>query len=174
MLHVVNYDLPSDIDEYVHRIGRTGRCGNLGTATSFYSHDTDAALAGSLVKVLAEVGRHGGVLRLCTAVRTLFAVCLYVYQLMRAYDVTDEYCVSFHRYVMWRVSVSLLNTVPILAIMIHQKLAALFMLHPSIFTRVRELLIGFQDVAFLPSRASFPPHLLKIVVEVKASGPPHV
>lgn len=30
--HVINYDLPSEIDEYVHRIGRTGRVGNIGTA----------------------------------------------------------------------------------------------------------------------------------------------
>jgi ATP-dependent RNA helicase DDX3X len=28
--HVVNYDLPTDIDDYVHRIGRTGRAGNTG------------------------------------------------------------------------------------------------------------------------------------------------
>ena len=28
--HVINFDLPSDIEEYVHRIGRTGRMGNLG------------------------------------------------------------------------------------------------------------------------------------------------
>ena len=34
--------------------------------------------------------------------------------------------------------------------------------------------MGFQDVTFLPSRANFSPHFLKIVVEVKASGPPHV
>ncbi|XP_071607498.1 ATP-dependent RNA helicase DDX3X isoform X1 [Heliangelus exortis] len=33
--HVINFDLPSDIEEYVHRIGRTGRVGNLGLATSF-------------------------------------------------------------------------------------------------------------------------------------------
>ena len=39
--------------------------------------------------------------------------------------------------------------------------------------RVGELLVGFQYAAFLPSGASFPPHFLKIVVEVKASGPPH-
>ncbi|KAM6149272.1 LOW QUALITY PROTEIN: ATP-dependent RNA helicase DDX3X-like [Rhynchocyon petersi] len=31
--HVINFDLPSDIEEYVHRIGRTGRVGNLGYAT---------------------------------------------------------------------------------------------------------------------------------------------
>ena len=29
--HVINFDLPSDIEEYVHRIGRTGRVGNIGT-----------------------------------------------------------------------------------------------------------------------------------------------
>ncbi|XP_039251758.2 ATP-dependent RNA helicase DDX4-like [Styela clava] len=52
--HVINYDLPSEIDEYVHRIGRTGRCGNLGMATSFYCHDKDNTLARSMVKVLAD------------------------------------------------------------------------------------------------------------------------
>ncbi|XP_076440930.1 ATP-dependent RNA helicase DDX4-like [Babylonia areolata] len=52
--HVINYDMPSDIDEYVHRIGRTGRCGNLGKATSFYNHQTDSSLLGHLVRILAE------------------------------------------------------------------------------------------------------------------------
>lgn len=33
--HVINYDLPKEIDSYVHRIGRTGRVGNIGKATSF-------------------------------------------------------------------------------------------------------------------------------------------
>lgn len=55
VMHVVNYDLPSSIDEYVHRIGRTGRCGNLGKATSFFSADTDLPLAASLVRILKEV-----------------------------------------------------------------------------------------------------------------------
>lgn len=32
--HVINFDLPSDIEEYVHRIGRTGRVGNLGKTTT--------------------------------------------------------------------------------------------------------------------------------------------
>ena len=39
---------------------------------------------------------------------------------------------------------------------------------------VEKLQISFQDVVFLPSRASFPPHFLEIVVDVKALGPPHV
>lgn len=53
--HVINYDLPQSIDEYVHRIGRTGRCGNLGKAISFYSNDTDSALAKPLVRILSDV-----------------------------------------------------------------------------------------------------------------------
>ncbi|MFT4264072.1 MAG: DEAD/DEAH box helicase [Nocardioides sp.] len=33
--HVVNYDLPTDVESYVHRIGRTGRAGRSGDAISF-------------------------------------------------------------------------------------------------------------------------------------------
>ena len=36
---VVNYDIPHDPDWYVHRIGRTGRAGNEGTAITFYTAD---------------------------------------------------------------------------------------------------------------------------------------
>ncbi|KAF5048368.1 DEAD-box ATP-dependent RNA helicase CshA [anaerobic digester metagenome] len=32
--HVINYDLPQDLEAYVHRIGRTGRAGRTGTAFS--------------------------------------------------------------------------------------------------------------------------------------------
>lgn len=52
--HVVNYDLPKSIDEYVHRIGRTGRLGNTGRATSFFDIQQDSGLAGDLVRVLAD------------------------------------------------------------------------------------------------------------------------
>ena len=53
--HVINYELPKCIEDYVHRIGRTGRCGNIGRATSFFDPQSDAALARPLVKVLADV-----------------------------------------------------------------------------------------------------------------------
>ncbi|MCD7101716.1 DEAD/DEAH box helicase [Pseudoclavibacter sp. 13-3] len=33
--HVINYDIPSDPESYVHRIGRTGRAGRTGAAISF-------------------------------------------------------------------------------------------------------------------------------------------
>ncbi|XP_077980837.1 ATP-dependent RNA helicase DDX4-like isoform X2 [Glandiceps talaboti] len=52
--HVINYDLPDNIDEYVHRIGRTGRVGNTGKAVSFYAASRDAALARPLVKTLSD------------------------------------------------------------------------------------------------------------------------
>ena len=51
---MVNYDLPKCIDEYVHRIGRTGRLGNTGTATSFFDSKVDTGLAGALVGVLSN------------------------------------------------------------------------------------------------------------------------
>lgn len=54
--HVINYDLPSDIEEYVHRIGRTGRVGNLGIATSFFN-DKNRNLARGLVELLEEVNQ---------------------------------------------------------------------------------------------------------------------
>lgn len=52
--HVINYDLPDEIDDYVHRIGRTGRIGNRGRATSFFDHEQDADLAAGLVKILQQ------------------------------------------------------------------------------------------------------------------------
>lgn len=54
--HVVNYELPKEIGEYVHRIGRTGRCGNRGKATSFFDpeSDVDSTVKPALVKILSD------------------------------------------------------------------------------------------------------------------------
>jgi len=51
--HVINYDLPGDIDDYVHRIGRTGRVGNIGKATSFFN-DKNSNIARPLMKLIQE------------------------------------------------------------------------------------------------------------------------
>ena len=37
--HIVNYDIPHDVDWYVHRIGRTGRAGREGVAVTLYTAD---------------------------------------------------------------------------------------------------------------------------------------
>ncbi|KAG5324307.1 VASA1 helicase, partial [Pseudoatta argentina] len=55
--HVINFDLPKTIDEYVHRIGRTGRVGNRGKATSFFDSSTDMPLTDDLVKILKQAGQ---------------------------------------------------------------------------------------------------------------------
>jgi len=54
--HVINYDMPDDVDEYVHRIGRTGRVGNLGKATSFVDPEGDGDVMPKLVDMLTKVG----------------------------------------------------------------------------------------------------------------------
>ena len=36
--HVINYDVPNSYEEYVHRIGRTGRAGEIGKALTFIEH----------------------------------------------------------------------------------------------------------------------------------------
>jgi superfamily II DNA/RNA helicase len=33
--HVINYNIPDNVEEYVHRIGRAGRMGRAGTAITF-------------------------------------------------------------------------------------------------------------------------------------------
>lgn len=51
--HVINFDLPTDIEEYVHRIGRTGRVGNLGLATSFFN-EKNRNIARELFEIMLE------------------------------------------------------------------------------------------------------------------------
>ncbi len=48
---VVNYDFPGSLEEYVHRVGRTGRASGCGTAWSFFTRNF-AKMAPSLVELL--------------------------------------------------------------------------------------------------------------------------
>ena len=50
---VINFDLPTNIDDYVHRIGRTGRAGNTGAALSFIN-EKNAGVARDLRDLLDE------------------------------------------------------------------------------------------------------------------------
>jgi len=51
---VINYEMPKEVDEYVHRIGRTGRCGNKGKAISFYCDEKDSEMGPKLVQILTN------------------------------------------------------------------------------------------------------------------------
>ncbi|MDO8490843.1 MAG: DEAD/DEAH box helicase [Dehalococcoidia bacterium] len=49
--HVVNYDMPDDVDAYIHRIGRTGRIGNHGDALTLVTGE-DTGMVRDLERVL--------------------------------------------------------------------------------------------------------------------------
>ncbi|KAJ4805977.1 ATP-dependent RNA helicase DBP3 [Rhynchospora pubera] len=53
---VINYSFPLTTEDYVHRIGRTGRAGKKGVAHTFFTQ-ANKALAGELVNVLREAGQ---------------------------------------------------------------------------------------------------------------------
>jgi ATP-dependent RNA helicase RhlE len=54
--HVINYELPHTAEDYVHRIGRTGRAGKLGNATSLFAPEETQRLADieKLIKLKIE------------------------------------------------------------------------------------------------------------------------
>lgn len=50
---VINYDYPINSQDYIHRIGRTGRCSQTGTAFTFFTKK-NSAKAADLIKVLTD------------------------------------------------------------------------------------------------------------------------
>lgn len=52
--HVINYDMPDDIENYVHRIGRTGRSEQKGLATTFVNKSTEQSVLLDLKHLLIE------------------------------------------------------------------------------------------------------------------------
>lgn len=53
---VINYSFPLTTEDYVHRIGRTGRAGKKGVAHTFFTKD-NKGLSGELINVLREAGQ---------------------------------------------------------------------------------------------------------------------
>lgn len=51
---VINFDLPTEIDDYVHRIGRTGRAGREGKSIAFFDARTDGKLGKDLIQILQD------------------------------------------------------------------------------------------------------------------------
>ncbi|KAJ3075906.1 hypothetical protein HDU98_006538 [Podochytrium sp. JEL0797] len=52
--HVINYDMPKEIEDYVHRIGRTGRSGKTGVATTFINRNSSNQILLDLKYLLRE------------------------------------------------------------------------------------------------------------------------
>ncbi|XP_063218394.1 probable ATP-dependent RNA helicase DDX43 [Bacillus rossius redtenbacheri] len=54
--HIFNVDFPRNVEEYVHRVGRTGRAGKTGEAISLVTRE-DWGQAGELIKILEEANQ---------------------------------------------------------------------------------------------------------------------
>ena len=52
--HVINFDMPEDIENYVHRIGRTGRRGQTGYSTTYINRSIEEAILLDLKHLLIE------------------------------------------------------------------------------------------------------------------------
>ncbi|KAJ2089885.1 DEAD-box ATP-dependent RNA helicase 35, partial [Coemansia sp. S100] len=52
--HVINFDLPKEIENYTHRIGRTGRAGKTGVATTFINMNSSEQVLLDLKHILLE------------------------------------------------------------------------------------------------------------------------
>ncbi|GAX24998.1 ATP-dependent RNA helicase DDX41 [Fistulifera solaris] len=52
--HVINFDMPAEIENYVHRIGRTGRAGKTGVATTFINKTCEETTLLDLKALLRE------------------------------------------------------------------------------------------------------------------------
>ncbi|XP_020936232.1 DEAD box protein 53 [Sus scrofa] len=54
--HVFNYNFPRNIEEYVHRVGRTGRAGKMGESVTLMTQD-DWKVAGELIEILQRANQ---------------------------------------------------------------------------------------------------------------------
>lgn len=50
---VINYDFPNQVEDYIHRIGRTARADQTGTAYTFFTY-SNGKMAGKLIEILQE------------------------------------------------------------------------------------------------------------------------
>ena len=54
---VINYSAPNHLEEYVHRVGRTGRAGNKGVSYTFCNSGDEAKFAPFVVRAMIEAGQ---------------------------------------------------------------------------------------------------------------------
>jgi ATP-dependent RNA helicase DDX5/DBP2 len=53
---VINYEMPLTFDDYVHRIGRTGRAGSKGLSVSFIEPEAEGFLVHDLMNFITKAG----------------------------------------------------------------------------------------------------------------------
>jgi len=58
---VINYSCPNHLEDYVHRVGRTGRAGNRGIAHTLVNSGDEAKFAPVIVRALIEAGQSGNI-----------------------------------------------------------------------------------------------------------------
>ena len=54
---VINIDFPKALEDYIHRIGRSGRAGDKGRALTFFTVEEDGKHAYGLVNILRKSGQ---------------------------------------------------------------------------------------------------------------------
>ncbi len=71
---VINYDIPDDAENYVHRIGRTGRAGHKGRAISFATSDQGSGIKSieNLIKTALPIIEHPEIKGAAFSTQTLF------------------------------------------------------------------------------------------------------
>lgn len=55
---VVNFDMPTNLEDWVHRVGRTGRAGKKGMAISFFVAEKNGRMAKDLIEILNRTQQH--------------------------------------------------------------------------------------------------------------------
>jgi ATP-dependent RNA helicase DDX5/DBP2 len=54
---VINYDFPPQLEDYIHRVGRTGRAGEKGIAFTFFT-ENESKMANKLIEILRKTNQH--------------------------------------------------------------------------------------------------------------------
>lgn len=50
--YVINYDVPKNVEDYIHRIGRTGRAGKKGRSIAFINENEDLKVLKQIVDIM--------------------------------------------------------------------------------------------------------------------------
>lgn len=81
---VINFDYPNNSEDYIHRIGRTGRSSQKGTSYAFFTH-SNSKQAKDLVAVLTEANQRIDPKLAAMAARSFRKLIFFVYTFIYIY-----------------------------------------------------------------------------------------